>query len=221
MGLRTVHFVTSRHCHSECVSCTAGGCVVCCGTRCQATFTNVLFINCSLVAVHSAQVTLNDCSFSWETGAATSGIGVFASGANTSVQVDGGGIYGGKQGAAVCEGARFDAVSWKMRKVVSSQGSGSTLLMRTCSFDNIDTTLRSCHALLVKVESIAEVVDRTFSVSATVCRAKACLQRCKVTEASKDGVAVLGDETQAAELQSSECIVSDASNSGARVLGVD
>lgn len=164
--------------------------------------------------IHDLQVTLQDCSFSWEGSGKTSGIGIFARGANTNVQVTGGMIRGGKQGAAVTEGARFVADMWKLRKVVSSHSPGSTLLMRTCSFDNIDTSLRSCHALLVAVESVAEVVERTFSVSATACRAKACLQRCKMSEASGDGVAVLGQDIGAESLQSSECIVSDHSCSG-------
>ena len=194
---------------------------MCCGTQCRASFANVQFTNCSLVAVHGAEVTLDNCSFSWEGSSESCEIGIFASGSSTSVQVNGGMIRGGKQGAAVSDGARLDANSWKIRKVVSSHGPGSTLLMRTCSFDNVDTSLRSCHALLVKTESIAQLIERPFSVSVTACRAKACLQRGKVrlTEATKQGVAVLGSDKGAAEPEFNECIVSDASREGERMWG--
>jgi hypothetical protein len=186
--------------------------VVCCGTRCRAIFTNVEFKNCSLIAVHGAIAVLDNCTFTWEGQASSTGIAIFARGSNTTVQVRGGILNGGKQGAAVTEGAGFTADLWVMRKVVSSNSPGATLLLRTCSFDNIDTRIRSCHGLLVEVQSLVEVVERTFSVSAAACRAKACLQRSKVSEASKHGVAKLGGSGAGEELQGAmECIVSEMS----------
>ena len=207
---------------------------MCCGSRCSATFTDVEFINCSVVAVHSAKVTLDNCSFSWEAGVPTSEVAIFATGSNTFVQVNGGVVNGGRQGGTVCDGARFQADLWRISKEVlkgvSALAPGAKLLMRTVSFDNIDTELRSCHALLLGAEMVGDTpVAATFSVSVTACRAKACLQRSKVAESDANGNGVAGSAEGAREQQAdagevhvqsplAECIVSDAStpNEGVR-----
>ena len=111
--------------------CRAGGCVVCCGVRCSATYTDVQFVNCSVVTVHSAKVTLNNCSFSWEGSTPASEVAIFASGSNTSVQVNGGVVNGARQGGTVCKGARFQADLWRISKEV---------LKGDCTFDCLRAT---------------------------------------------------------------------------------
>lgn len=196
------------------------------------TFTDVQFINCSVVAVHSAKVTLNNCSFSWGGSTPASEVAIFASGSNTSVQVNGGVVNGARQGGTVCKGARFQADLWRISKEVlkgvAALAPGSQLLMRTVSFDNIDTELRSCHALLLGADNVGgDQVEATFSVSVTACRAKACLQRSKVGGGSTNGtgVAASGEGSSNGNGENgggrgssdsppplSECIVSDAVN---------
>jgi hypothetical protein len=86
----------------------AGGVVVCCGEGCTATFTDVTFNNCTLLALQGAHVTLNQSKHQ-HSHAASSGLSIYTHGPGTKVAVRGGTISGGIQGASVHAGARLEA----------------------------------------------------------------------------------------------------------------
>ena len=67
----------------------AGGIVVCSGTGCSVTFTNVTFHHCTLVCLAGAQVAVDQCSFVAEMEGPSSGVSVIADGAGTRVVVQG------------------------------------------------------------------------------------------------------------------------------------
>lgn len=96
----------------------ADGVVLCHGKGCQVTFTNVTFERCALVVLEGGEATLHSCHFSnLSSSAGQEGIGIYASGTGTTVNVRGGSITGGAQGVAVSGGALFQAAFLSVSKV--------------------------------------------------------------------------------------------------------
>jgi hypothetical protein len=90
--------------------------VLCHGKGCQVTFSNVVFERCTLVVLEAAAVTLNSCKFS--NTSRQEGVSIYASGQGTTVQVRGGSLSGGAQGATICGGAAFKAAFLNVTQVL-------------------------------------------------------------------------------------------------------
>lgn len=73
---------------------------MCYGTGCRVSFTSVQFTRSTLVVAAGAQVTLQDATFAHPRSSG-SGIAIFAHGSRTSVNLNGGRVTGGAQGATV------------------------------------------------------------------------------------------------------------------------
>lgn len=74
--------------------------MVCHGANCHANFTDVRLMRSTLVATAGAHVTLKGASFTRPRSGGT-GVAIFAHGSGTSVNLKGGSITGGAQGATV------------------------------------------------------------------------------------------------------------------------
>lgn len=76
--------------------------MVCHGRGCSVTFAGVLFKSCTLVAVAGAQVVVNEANFKRARGTdQRKGVAIFAHGEHTTVDIRGGRISRGAQGATV------------------------------------------------------------------------------------------------------------------------
>ena len=73
--------------------------MVCHGENCRANFTDVRFTRSTLVATAGAHVTLTGASFTRPRIGGT-GVAILAHGSRTSVNLKGGSITGGAQGAS-------------------------------------------------------------------------------------------------------------------------
>ena len=110
--------------------------MVCIGSACRVTFEDAVFKRCTLIVLSGAQATLTSPQFRHEA-SSTARLSLYAQGAGTKVDVQGGTITGGTQGVAVQAGATLTASHLTLTRVktigVEVQDEASSLKLHHCN----------------------------------------------------------------------------------------
>lgn len=172
--------------------------MVCHGGGCQVSFSNTSFINCTLVALEGAQVTLHQCESS-HAAASFEGTAVYCHGTGTRVLVQGGSITGSAQGIAVHGGASLEASSMDVTAVAITgvEVKNSTVSLKNCSFKGFSlrcskvTEVRAVHVHSRSHAELTGVVinGMDFGIVAQG-SATLCLLDCKVSGTARSCVVV-------------------------------
>lgn len=182
-----------------CVS-SAEGIVVCHGTGCNVTFSNVTFDHCTLLVLEGAVVTLSNSNCIL-TSTPSAGIAIFVQGAGSAVHMHGGSITGGAQGIAVHQGALLDASNLVISSTAVTGAEvtdqGSVLRLHQCSIQAMPKwhhdkcTVRAVH---VHLHSTAELT--ALSIESVVwgidvrVRSKATITDCSIRDSLQASVTV-------------------------------
>lgn len=117
----------------------ADACIVCHGSSCSPTYSDVTFHNCTLVVLSGAHVTLVCPQFT-ASHSPSSSVTIFAHGTGSKVVVEGGTVTEGKQAATVQAGARLEASDLAITHMelagVEVKDEGSSVHLSGCTLSN-------------------------------------------------------------------------------------
>lgn len=209
----------------------ADACIVCYGSQCRPLFSDVTFLNCTLVALSGGQVTLHNSQFagSHSHSSESSGVTIFAHGAGTRVICEAGNITQGKQAATVQAGARLEASNVAISRMelagVEVKDEASSLNLSSCTISEFSSFICSgaedVRGVLVHCSGVAVLSDVTISGMAVAVdvstRGRALLSNCVVSDTMWEGVMFRDGGTGSMD----GCVVSGSQSSqGLCVSGV-